>query len=173
MKSVLKLIVTVKFVSRLVLTFAFPAGSVTYYPLLKMLIPFPQFTGVRWPMTTQKRILAIDDNEELLAGLKTYFSKKSFDVVAAPDGLEGLKLLEAERGNFDIVITDIVMPNVSGVGIIAIFKNRYPEIPVIAITGMGEHPETLAREAHADMVVVKPFDLPDLDQRIASLVKRP
>jgi DNA-binding response OmpR family regulator len=123
-------------------------------------------------MTTQKRMLVIDDNQELLAGLKTYFSKKSFEVVAAPDGLEGLKLLETDRGNFDIVITDIVMPNVSGVGIIAILKNQYPEIPVIAITGMGEHPETLAREAHADMVLEKPFDLPDLEKQIAALVKK-
>ena len=123
-------------------------------------------------MTTPKRMLVIDDNQELLAGLKTYFSKKSFEVLGAFDGLEGLKLLEAEEGKFDVVITDIVMPNVSGVGIIAILKNRYPDTPVIAITGMGEHPETLAREANADLVVEKPFDLPELEKKILSLIKK-
>ena len=119
-----------------------------------------------------RRMLVIDDKQEILAGLKTYFSTKSFEVFSALHGLEGLKLLEAEAGNFDIVITDIVMPNVSGIGIIAIMKNRYPDIPVIAITGMGEHPEALAREANADLVVDKPFDLAVLEKKIEALLEK-
>lgn len=75
---------------------------------------------------------------------KSYFEKKSFEVFTAADGLEGLKLLETEQGNFDVIITDIVMPAVSGIGIITILKDRYPHVPVVAITGMGQQPETLA-----------------------------
>jgi DNA-binding NtrC family response regulator len=56
-----------------------------------------------------------------------------------------------------------VMPNISGVAIIAIVKKKYADIPIIAITGWGEHPEALAEEAKADVVLEKPFELNELD----------
>jgi DNA-binding response OmpR family regulator len=118
------------------------------------------------------RILLIDDNQEILAGLLNFLSTKGYEVVTAPDGLEGMKIIEADRKGFDLVITDVVMPYVSGVGIIAVIKQKRPETPVIAITGMGEHPEGLAREAHADVVLIKPFDLKDLRKHIEDLLYR-
>ena len=118
------------------------------------------------------KILIIDDNQELLAALYQFLSEKNYDVVSASDGLDGLKLLEAEKQGFDLVITDIVMPNISGVAIIAIVKQKHPGIPVIAITGWGEHPETLAAEAQADLVLEKPFELNELDDIIKDLVSR-
>jgi len=45
-------------------------------------------------------------------------------------------------------------------------------VPVIAITGMGEYPETLAREANADVVLEKPFDLVELENRIFELIEK-
>lgn len=116
------------------------------------------------------RILLIDDNQEILAGLQNYLSRKDYEVVTAPDGLEGLKIIESDLKGFDLVITDVVMPNISGVGMIAIIKQKQPNTPVIAITGMGEHPEKLAREAKADVVLIKPFDLADLKKCIADLL---
>jgi DNA-binding response OmpR family regulator len=64
------------------------------------------------------------------------------------------------------------MPYVSGVGLIAVMKQKRPETPVIAITGMGEHPERLAREARADVVLIKPFELKDLRKHIEDLLYR-
>ncbi len=118
------------------------------------------------------KLLIIDDNEEILAALFDFFSKKEYHVVSAPDGLEGLKLLEAEKQGFDVIITDLVMPNISGVGVISIVKKKFPDIPVIAITGWGEHPEALALEAQADIVVEKPFELYELDNIINDLLER-
>jgi len=57
--------------------------------------------------------------------------------VTAFDGLEGMKIIEADHKGLDLVITDVVIPYVSGVGIIAVIKQRSPVTPVIAITGMG------------------------------------
>jgi DNA-binding response OmpR family regulator len=122
-------------------------------------------------MDQKIKLLVIDDNREILAGLENFLSKKKYDVVTAPDGLEGLKMIEAEKEGFDLVITDVVMPNVSGVGIISIIKSKQPHVPVIAITGMGETPETLAREANADVVLEKPFDLSELEKWIKKLLK--
>jgi CheY-like chemotaxis protein len=116
------------------------------------------------------RILVIDDNEEILVSLKNFLTKKGYVVVSASNGLDALKLFEAATVVFDLVITDLVMPNISGVGITAIIKKQNPAMPVIAITGYGEQPEALAREAHADLVLEKPFKLDKLEGHISSLL---
>jgi DNA-binding response OmpR family regulator len=62
------------------------------------------------------------------------------------------------------------MPNISGVGLIEIIKKKFPSLPVIAITGWGEHPETLATEAQADQILEKPFELSELDKAIKGII---
>ena len=121
-------------------------------------------------MDKPSKLLIIDDDKEILSTLKYFFSTKRYEVFSASDGLEGLKLIETEEQGFDLVITDLVMPNISGVGLIAIIKNKFPNLPVIAITGWGEHPETLATEAQADQVLEKPFELSELDKAINELI---
>ena len=121
-------------------------------------------------MDNPYKLLIIDDNKDILTALNEFLSKKKYDVVSASDGLDGLKLLESEKQEFDLVITDLIMPNISGVGLISIIKKKYPDIPVIAITGWGEHPEALATEAQADRVLEKPFDLSELDILIRELL---
>ena len=116
------------------------------------------------------KLLIIDDAEEILNALTNFFTKKKYDVVSASNGLEGLKHIEAEDAAFDLIITDLVLPSISGVAIISIAKKKFPDTPVIAITGWGEHPESLAKEAHADHVLEKPFKLPELDQLVIKLL---
>jgi DNA-binding NtrC family response regulator len=118
------------------------------------------------------KILIIDDNEELLDALCNFFTMKNYNVKCATNGLEGLKIIEAEKDGLDLLITDLVMPNVSGVGIISIMKKKDPEIPVIAITGWGEFPEALAEEARADRILKKPFELEELFGVVEELIKR-
>jgi DNA-binding NtrC family response regulator len=123
-------------------------------------------------MEKPKKILIIDDNEELLDALENFFSIKKYTVRCASNGLEGLKIIESEKEGFDLLITDLVMPNVSGVGIIAIMKKKNPQTPVIAITGWGEFPEALAEEARADRILKKPFELEELLGVVEELIKR-
>jgi DNA-binding NtrC family response regulator len=118
------------------------------------------------------KLLIIDDAEEILTALTNFFTQKKYEVVSAANGLEGLKHIEAEDADFDLIITDLVLPNISGVAIISIVKKRFPDVPVIAITGWGEHPESLAKEAHADYVLEKPFKLPELEQLVKKLMNR-
>lgn len=121
------------------------------------------------------RLLIIEDNEEVLRSLKKYFTKKNYTVVTASNGLDGLKAFEGDPHGFDLIITDLVMPNISGVAIISLVKKNSPETPVIAITGWGEHPEALATEAQANLVLEKPIELDKMDQFINDLLnkKRP
>jgi DNA-binding response OmpR family regulator len=122
-------------------------------------------------MDKKNRLLIIDDSKETVAGLKSFFSQ-NYDVLTAFNGLDGLKVFEQNEKNVDLVITDLVMPEISGVGVISIIKKKYPGTPVIAITGWGEHPGALATEADADMVLDKPFELSELDKHVRDLLAK-
>ena len=122
-------------------------------------------------MEKKYRLLIIDDSEETVAGLKHFFSK-TYEVLTASDGMEGLKIFENAKEGFDLVITDLVMPYISGVGVISIIKKKYAGTPVIAITGWGEHPGALATEAQADIVLEKPIELPELEKLVADLLAK-
>jgi DNA-binding response OmpR family regulator len=122
-------------------------------------------------MEKKFKLLVIDDSRETVAGLNSFLSQQ-YDVLTAYNGLDGLKLFEQNEGTIDLVITDLVMPEISGVGVISIIKKKYPATPVIAITGWGEQPGALATEAEADLVIDKPFELADLDREVANLLKK-
>jgi DNA-binding response OmpR family regulator len=118
------------------------------------------------------KVLIIDDTDEVLSALSKYFKQKNYDVLSASNGLDALKLIETEKGNINLIITDLVLPNISGVAVISIAKKKYPNLPIIAITGWGEHPEALAKEANADLVMEKPFKLPELEKAARELLNR-
>ena len=121
-------------------------------------------------MERSLRLLIIDDDEHFLANLCYFLTDKKYDVISAVNGLEGLKLLEDDPHGFDLIVTDIVMPQISGIGLISMIKKKLPDIPIIAITGWGEYPEAFAVEIQADKVLSKPFELSELDKAIDELI---
>jgi DNA-binding response OmpR family regulator len=123
-------------------------------------------------MKSPYKLLIIDDSQEILTVLTNFFTKKQFEVVSASNGLDALKHIDRKDAAFDLIITDLVLPNISGVAIISIVKKKFPQTPIIAITGWGEHPESLAREAHADVVLEKPFKLPEVEKWVNRLLSR-
>ena len=120
-------------------------------------------------MSPKPRILLIDDSEATVEGLRNYLYPR-FDVITASNGLDGLKVFEEKENRPDLVITDLVMPLISGVGLIILMKKQSPETPIIAMTGWGKEPSALATEATADTILMKPFDLEELDQSMDNLL---
>jgi len=114
-------------------------------------------------------VLVIEDDQDVLSMLVKHLAYMGYEVITARDGMEGLKKLNSEI--FDLVITDIVMPYVSGLGLVTTLKERKPNIPVIAITGYGKEPETAALEKKADLVLAKPIRMSDLEKEIHALLK--
>jgi DNA-binding response OmpR family regulator len=116
----------------------------------------------------KKTILVIEDDPDVLTMIVKHLKHQGFGVVTAKDGMEGLKKLKA--GGYDLVITDIVMPYVSGTGLVTALKESKPHIPIIAITGYGEEPEAVATEKKADLVLSKPVKMAELKDHISRLL---
>ncbi len=122
-------------------------------------------------MTSLARILIIDDNPKLLEDALPMYG---YDVCCATDGLLGLKILDEDK-NFDLVLLDVVMPNLDGWETLkAIRKNeKISHIPVIMLTSVSDANKQISGlKFGADDYVTKPFVLPNLLARIEALLRR-
>lgn len=116
------------------------------------------------------RLLIVDDNEDILSTFYEFFNSMGYEVKTAGDGLTALKILRDKAFSFDCLITDLIMPNISGIGLITIIKKEYPHLKIIAMTGYGDQPGALASEAQADIVLFKPIDLFKIETKVARLL---
>ena len=122
-------------------------------------------------MTSLARILIIDDNPKLLQDSLPMYG---YEAKSATDGLMGLKILD-EDSNFDLVILDVVMPNLDGWETLkAIRKNeKVAQIPIIMLTSVTDANKQISGlKFGADDYIVKPFVLPNLLARIEALLRR-
>ncbi len=123
-------------------------------------------------MAEPNRLLIVDDNEDILSTFYEFFNSMGYEVKTAVDGFAALKLLRDKSNFFDCLITDLVMPNISGVGLISIVKKEYPHLKIIAMTGYGDQPGALASEAEADIVLFKPIDLFKIENTVSELINQ-
>ncbi|MDW7759649.1 MAG: sigma-54 dependent transcriptional regulator [Acidobacteriota bacterium] len=108
-----------------------------------------------------ERLLVIDDEKSILDLLTAVFKKEGYSVKTAFSAPRALDLLERE--SFDLVITDIKMPGMSGMDVLARVKERTPDMPVILITAFGSIAQAVeALKAGALDYIVKPFDIEEL-----------
>ena len=106
------------------------------------------------------RILVVDDEPAVRAVIEGLMIRSGHNVLSTGYGLVALHMLSEHP--FDLVITDIVMPYMTGVRLIDEIRTHYPAIKILAISGGGEryNPETcvsLAKEHGADRAIMKPF----------------
>jgi len=95
-----------------------------------------------WGMHTKDtpgkgRILIVDDEESIRKALRLTLSKAGYDVVEADDGAEGIEAIGADDNPLmvDVIICDIRMPKINGLEAIAFFRQQYPSVPVLVLTG--------------------------------------
>lgn len=106
-------------------------------------------------------ILVIEDEEVLKKALQRFFQKKQWEVVVSSRGEEGLQLLRQRP--FDILLADLMLPEVSGIEIVRKAKEIQPSIAPIVMTGFGTIPTAVeAIKAGALHYITKPFELDDL-----------
>ena len=117
-------------------------------------------------------VLIVDDNPKFLQDALPMYG---YDIQVATDGLEALKILSDEKSHFDIVLLDVMMPNMDGWDTLkAIRKNKKTEYtPVIMITAVSEDQKVVSGlRIGADDYIVKPFILPNLLARIEAVLRR-
>ena len=110
---------------------------------------------------SNKSILLVDDEENILVSIGWVLKKNNFKVTTATNGQEAIDLLRANH--YDLVITDLMMTKVDGIAVLKHAKTLYPTIGVIILTGYGDigsAVETL--KLGADDYLQKPCDVEDL-----------
>jgi len=121
-------------------------------------------------MTVEPLILAVDDEAGILRLIKLELSSQGFRVVVAGDGEEALRIAEQQRP--DIVVLDIMMPQMSGLEVMRRLRER-TSVPVILLTAK-DHDDDKVRglELGADDYLVKPFNPEELSARVRAVLRR-
>jgi signal transduction histidine kinase len=110
-------------------------------------------------------ILVLEDEEEIRSMLVDALGEAGYRVESATDGLTGLAHFQA--GSFDVVLTDLSLPECSGLDVARSVKRMSAETPVVLITGWGRLVDPMRlRESGVDLMLVKPFRL----ERVVSIV---
>jgi DNA-binding NtrC family response regulator len=119
------------------------------------------------------RVLVVDDNDLVRELLQTTMARAGYEVAEACDGNVAIQLLEDQ--SFDIVITDIIMPDKEGLELIAHIHRNYPGVKVIAISGSGEGPTRVyldsAERLGARRSFAKPIDRTQLLETVEQLLR--
>lgn len=116
-------------------------------------------------------ILIIEDEERIATLVKRGLEENGYMAAIAYDGLMGKKL--ALQNNYDLIITDIILPKINGIDLCREIRAAKPDIPIIMLTALGTTDDKVEGfDAGADDYLVKPFDFRELHVRIRALMKR-
>lgn len=123
-------------------------------------------------MSELTQVLLVDDNSKYLKDALPFYG---YEVTVALDGVQALKELANESNKFDIVLLDVMMPNMNGWDTLkAIRKNeKIKHLPVIMLTAVNEDQKMVTGlKIGADDYIVKPFVLPNLLARMEAVLRR-
>lgn len=116
-------------------------------------------------------ILIIEDDERIAHLVQRGMEEQGYRTMLAYDGLSGKKLALSQ--DFDLIITDIVLPKMDGLDLCKEVRLQKPGIPILMLTALGTTDDKVEGfDAGADDYLVKPFDLRELHVRIRALLKR-
>lgn len=117
------------------------------------------------------RILIVEDEPNMVAGLRDNFEYEGYEVITAPDGVAGLERALHEAP--DLVILDVMMPRMSGLDVCKQLKAKRPSIPIIMLTARGQEVDkVVGLELGADDYVTKPFSIRELLARVKAVLRR-
>jgi len=119
----------------------------------------------------KEKILVIDDEDFILQLAKDILERSNYDVHVMSNGYEGLRLIDTEK--FDLMLTDIRMPDISGLDLIRNVRNRNNEMPIIVITGHGTLDIAIkAIRLGAQGFLLKPFTPEELRSSVSEALEK-
>jgi two-component system, OmpR family, alkaline phosphatase synthesis response regulator PhoP len=118
-----------------------------------------------------KNILLVEDDEQITALLQLHLNSSAHSVTSCGKGREALKKLE--ENNYDLIILDITLPDISGLQICKQLRDQQNITPIIMLTSRSdESDKVLAMEMGADDYITKPFGVLELIARTKALLRR-
>ena len=116
-------------------------------------------------------ILIVDDDRKICRLEDIYLRSEGFDTLVARDGFEALSIIGQKRG--DLIVADILMPNLDGQGLLRALREHYIATPVLMMTSKSAFEDKKRLfECGADDYMVKPVDLEELVLRIRAILRR-
>lgn len=120
---------------------------------------------------TEKRILIVDDDDEIRELLEFDVKASGYFVDTARDGLEGLN--KALNNTYDLILLDVMMPKMNGFDVCKNIRQAKLSIPILMLTAKGTiNDKTIGFDCGADDYLVKPFDIQEVLLRIRVLLRR-
>lgn len=119
-----------------------------------------------------KKILLIDDTPHILEGLRDILEMENFEIIAAKNAQEGLDKINSEKP--DLIITDILMPGISGLELLKRIKksDQTKDIPVIILSANADSENIdIAKSLKADFYLKKPCSANELLMTVNKLIK--
>ena len=117
------------------------------------------------------KILIVEDEPAMVAGLRDNFEFEGYSVISASDGVAGLERALSDKP--DLVILDVMMPRMSGLDVCKQLKAKRPGIPIIMLTARGQEVDkVVGLELGADDYVTKPFSIRELLARVKAVLRR-
>jgi DNA-binding response OmpR family regulator len=118
-----------------------------------------------------KKILIVEDEKDMVTGLKFNLEARDYAVIAAYDGEAGYQKALEEKP--DLVILDLMLPKLNGYEVCKRLKKEVPDIPVIMLTAKSQEAEIVTGlELGADDYITKPFSVLELLARIKAVLRR-
>ncbi|MFT4900071.1 MAG: two-component system alkaline phosphatase synthesis response regulator PhoP, partial [Flavobacteriales bacterium] len=119
----------------------------------------------------EKRILLVEDEEHLIDVIKLNLELEHYIVKVAEDGKQAIDLWESQR--FDLILLDVMLPNVDGLTVCETIRLKDNEIPILILSAKGSSTDRIqGLKAGADDYLLKPFNLEELLLRISILIKK-
>ncbi len=119
----------------------------------------------------EKRILLVEDEEHLIDAIKLNLELENYIVKVAEDGKKAIELWENQR--FDLILLDVMLPNVDGLTVCETIRLKDSEIPILILSAKGSNSDKVqGLKAGADDYLLKPFNLEELLLRIQILIKK-
>lgn len=116
-------------------------------------------------------ILVVDDEEDLRENIATLIEFSGYKVLTAAGGNEAIKIIKTQQINF--VISDIRMPDGSGIELLKAITNKYPGVPVVVlVTGYSELSREEALGKGARDLLLKPIDIVQLESFIEEAIEK-
>lgn len=117
------------------------------------------------------RILVVEDDPAILRGLADNLKFESYEVLTAPDGEMGYRLIQEKKP--DLIILDLMLPKLSGYELCRRLRNERSTTPILMLTARGEEGDrVLGLDLGADDYVTKPFSVRELLARVRALLRR-